>query len=344
MSKNTLPEADTPRAASTMVFDPCFSPRAPWFGGDLQTMASVLSPPRVSLDDLDVEALRLPTLDGSGDILTGERLTLPGTADSAGLARPTVVLLHGMMGDLDRGYMRVLTHTFARLGHAVVRMNLRGAGSSRPLCRRNYHAGFTTDLHAMAAALSARSDTGKLAWIGISLSGNMLLKAASETDFVDAADHHRIVSVSAPIDLIATSERFSRKRNFIYKAYLVRKIRRLGPLQPGRTPTEIAQLRRIRSVGELDECFTAPDNGYASASEYYQLNSAKEFIPDARLPCLVISSADDPWIDIGPYQAIKWHLNPLLTPVLTRTGGHVGFHGRGYRDPMYVGWSRAFLD
>ena len=38
----------------------------------------------------------------------------------------------------------------------MVRMNLRGAGSSRPLCQRNYHAGFTTNLEAMASALGAR--------------------------------------------------------------------------------------------------------------------------------------------------------------------------------------------
>ncbi|MEC8153444.1 MAG: hypothetical protein VX077_00985, partial [Pseudomonadota bacterium] len=76
---------------SQPAFDADFSPRAPWFGGDLQTMAAVLSPPRVSLDDLEVETLQLSTLDSSGDVLTGERLCLPGTGDSAGLERPTVV-------------------------------------------------------------------------------------------------------------------------------------------------------------------------------------------------------------------------------------------------------------
>ena len=329
---------------SQPAFDADFPPRAPWFGGDLQTMAAVLSPPRVSLDDLEVEALQIATLDGSGDVLTGERLCLPGTGDSAGLERPTVVLLHGMMGDLDRGYMRVLAGAFARRGHPVVRMNLRGAGSSRPLCQRNYHAGLTTDLEAIAAALAARADTGKLAWIGISLGGNMLLKAASETAFIEAADHHRIASVSAPIDLVATANRFSRRRNFIYSIYMVRKIRRLGPMQPGRTPAEIAHLRRIETIGELDEHFTAPDHGYGSANEYYLANSAQQFLPDARIPCLVVSAADDPWIDIEPYWAVPWAKNPRLSPVLTRTGGHVGFHGRGQRDPMYVGWSQAFFD
>ena len=125
---------------------------------------------------------------------------------------------------------------------------------------------------------------------------------------------------------------------------MLRKIRRLGPMQPGRTAAEIAHMRRIETIGELDEHFTAPDHGYASANEYYLANSARQFLLDARIPCLVVSAADDPWIDIAPYRSVAWEKNPRLTPVLTRTGGHVGFHGRGQREPMYVGWSQAFFD
>lgn len=330
----------TTRRAAT-DFDPNFRPKAPWFGGDLQTMSAVLSPPKVALDDLDIEDLLVPTLDDSGDRLTGQRVTKTGLTDRA---KPTVVLLHGLLGDFDRDYMRLLTRHFVQAGHPVVRMNLRGAGSSRPLCTRNYHGGFTLDMTGIARFLAARPDTARLAWIGISLSGNMLLKAAGEDDFVSAADHHRIVSVSAPFDLVATAVRFSRWRNALYSRYLVNKIRKQMPLQPGRTPAQVAHLRRIKTIGEYDECFTAPDNGYASAHDYYLDNSARYSVLGAKLPCLVISAADDPWIDIAPYQQTAWTKNPLLQPVLTRTGGHVGFHAAGHALPVYATWSKAFFD
>ena len=176
-------------------------------------MSAVLSPPKVSLEGLDAEDLEVPTLDRSGDLLTGQRVTGPNTVKGS---KPTVVLLHGLLGDFDRDYMRMLTQHYVAQGYPVVRMNLRGAGSSRPLCTRNYHGGFTLDMVAIAQALSAREDTGGLAWIGISLSGNMLLKAASETPFLEAADQRHIVSVSAPFDLVATAVRFSRRRNMPY--------------------------------------------------------------------------------------------------------------------------------
>ncbi len=324
------------------VFDVNYRPKAPWFGGDLQTLSAVLSPPRVSLEDLSVEALEVPTEDGSGDILLGQRLT--GTQTDKSGQRPTVIVLHGLLGDFDRDYMRLLTRHFADAGYPVVRMNLRGAGASRPLCSRNYHGGFTDDLTTMARFLAARPDTGALAWVGISLSGNMLLKAASESVFVEAADHWKIVSVSAPFDMVATANRFSRLRNALYSRYLVNKIRKQMPFQPGRSPEQIAHLRRIRTIGEFDEHFTAPDFGYDSANAYYVANSAKRFVLDARVPCLVITAADDPWIDIRPYQAIAWGKNPLLTPALCRTGGHVGFHAAGQARPVYTQWSQAFFE
>lgn len=324
----------------SLDFDLNYRPKAPWIGGDLQTMSAVLSPPRVSLEGFEIEDLLVPTLDDTGDQLTGQRVTKQGVTDPA---KATVILLHGLLGDFDRDYMRLLTRHYVLAGHPVARMNLRGAGSSRPLCTRNYHGGFTLDMKGIATHLAARSDTAKLAWIGISLSGNMLLKASSEEDFVQAADHHKIVSVSAPFDLVATAHRFSRWRNDIYSRYLVNKIRKQMPLQPGRTPDQIEHLRRIKTIGEYDECFTAPDNGYASANDYYVDNSARFYVLDAKLPCLVISAADDPWIDIEPYRATEWSKNPLLQPALTKTGGHVGFHAAGHALPIYTAWSQAFF-
>ena len=326
----------------SLSFDVDYRAKVPWFGGDLQTMSAVLSPPKVTLDDADVEDLRIDADDGTGDVLLGQRLVRRGRDGAS--KETTVVLLHGLLGDFDRDYMRLLTRHYLDHGYRVVRMNLRGAGSSRLLCRRNYHAGFTHDLTIIARALSARADTGKLAWIGISLSGNMLLKAASEATFVEAADQAKIVSISAPFDLQATASRFSRRRNSLYSRYLVNKIRKQMPLQPGLRPDQIEHLKRIKTIGEFDEHFTAPANGYKSADEYYIENSAKRFVLDAKLPCLVIVAADDPWIDERPYRAVEWSKNPLLTPAICRTGGHVGFHAHGHREPIYTTWSRAFLE
>ena len=113
-----------------------------------------------------------------------------------------MVLLHGLLGDYDRDYMRLLTRHYRRQRlSSGAHESTRGGGFAvalSPELSWRFYAG--SDRHGPQPCGAA--DTGSaLAWIGISLSGNMLLKAASETAFCGAADHEKLVSISAPFDL-----------------------------------------------------------------------------------------------------------------------------------------------
>ena len=81
---------------------------------------------------------------------------------------------------------------------------------------------------------------------------------------------------------------------------------------------------------------SAPRNGFAGADDYYFQSSAVNFLPTIRIPTLVLASLDDPWVPGGAYAGHYWghhwegaNRSGSLTPVLTRHGGHVGFHGTG---------------
>ena len=204
---------------------PEFSARAPWVGPDLQTLRNVLRgpvlpPPR----DCEQEKLVLPLSDESGDQLTAS-LCRP-SPDSDRNDAPLVVLVHGLGGSEASSYIDVTTTHLLSLGYPIVRLNLRGAGSSRPLCRNQYHAGRTRDFDDVLRAL--RSQTSSTAGltrngivaVGYSLGGNMLLKYAAEFGGLRAA-----ISISAPIDLAAASNRFLDKRNLFYHRYLLNQIR-----------------------------------------------------------------------------------------------------------------------
>ena len=119
---------------------PEFKPRAPWWGGDLQTIRNFfLEKP----DDLSVwpgERLVLDLADGTGDRLSGA-LSRPQEAS----AKPLAVLLHGLTGCEESLYIVRTAAHLLRAGYPVLRLNLRGAGPSRPLCRFQYHAGRSED-------------------------------------------------------------------------------------------------------------------------------------------------------------------------------------------------------
>src|SRR5258708_31075885 len=74
---------------------PPFLVRAPWWGGDLQTLRNYLM--RWSVPLLSAERIYLPMRDGSGDRLVGS-LHRPPPASGPAPARPLVVLIHGPSG------------------------------------------------------------------------------------------------------------------------------------------------------------------------------------------------------------------------------------------------------
>ena len=268
--------------------------------------------------------------DSSGDRLVGQ-LQDPGAGSAA---RPLVVLIHGLAGSSESAYMETSASHWLGRGHRVLRLDLRGAGASRPLCRLQYHAGRTSDLSDALRRLPAGSTAAGLLVVGYSLGGNLLLKFLAEHG--SAFPVRAAAAVSAPIDLAAASRRFLARRNRIYHLGLLRAMKREST-QPGAelAPQERLAIFEARSVLEFDEHFVAPRNGYRGAAEYYEENSSLRFLDRIRVPTLVVQSLDDPWIPGESFTRFPWRRNECLVPLLSPGGGHVGFHGRGSPIPWH---------
>ena len=317
---------------------PPFRPRAPWWGADLQTVRNAVHRPRPSLAGFRSERLRLPMAEGMGDVLVAS-LSHP----KAPAARPLVVLIHGLTGCEDSAYMRASARFWLKRGHAVLRLNLRGAGPSRPTCRDQYHAGRTEDLRRALALLDPALLAPGLVLMGYSLGANMLLKYLGEEG--TEAPCRAAISVSAPIDLAATSVAFHRPRNRVYLHYLLSRMK-AESLATGAMLNiqERARIRAARSVREFDDHFVAPRNGFADADDYYARCMALPFLAAIRVPTLVVHALDDPWIPGDAYTGYDWRGNPTLTPLLPAEGGHVGFHAADSRVPWHDRAAGAFVD
>lgn len=315
---------------------PNFEVRAPWFGADLQTLRNSLRGPVVALP-ADREPLRLllPLADASGDRLAARAFEPAAPRDGA----PLVVVIHGLGGTEESPYIQVTTAFLLSHGYRILQLNLRGAGPSRPLCRAQYHAGRTADLHHALAALPEAMTRDGFAVVGYSLGGNMTLKYAAEYGGLRGA-----VSISAPIDLAATAQRFLDPRNRLYQRYLLR-VMKLEALatEDGVTEEERSLIPKLHTIREFDERIVAPRNGYSGADDYYAQNHARRFLADIALPTLVIHGRDDPWIPVPTYADYPWSKNPWLEPLLPPGGGHVGFHARGSRIPWHDRCVEVFL-
>jgi len=307
---------------------PSYRSRAPWWGGDLQTLRNSLrgsSAAEAALARVPQERLWLDLADGTGDQLAA----LLQRPESASGALPLAVLVHGLGGDETGVYMQVSAAHLLALGHAVVRLDLRGAGPSRDRCRFHYHAGRSEDLRAALRALVAdRPELVRhgIALIGYSLGGNMVLKFAGEGE--DELPVRAVVSVSAPVDLAAASRRFLAPRNRFYHWHMLRRLKSEA-IAPGAetTASEREAILGAKTLYEFDDRFVAPRAGFRGADEYYERSSARRFVPGIRVPTLALHALDDPWIPSDAYREIEWQ-GPVRA-LLAGSGGHVGFHARG---------------
>jgi len=313
---------DIDMAAGTV---PSFRERAPWFGGDLQTLRNTLrgTPP----DLPGGERLLLPM--PGGDRLAA-RLDRP--ADR--LTRPLVVLVHGLAGSEASGTVVASLRHLAGQGWPVLRLNLRGALPSRPTAAGHYHAGRTEDLAEALRGLPADLTRHGIVLLGHSLGGNLVLK------FIGEGGHGlpvlAVVAVSTPLDLAATCARMMTRRNFAYHRYMLAAMKREA-LAPGAavTAAERAAIAAARNVYEYDDRFIAPRFGYRNALDYYESNAARHFLASIARPTLILHALDDPWIPAACYTAIDWSRLPMIRSELTPRGGHLGFHGEGSRVPWH---------
>jgi hypothetical protein len=242
-------------------------------------------------------------------------------------SRPTLLLLHGLEGSADAHYMRGLADKAFTSGFNVVRLNQRNCGGTDHLSVGVYNSGLTSDPAAVIDELIQRDRLPSIAVAGYSLGGNLALKLAGEYGETPPAAVRAFAAVSPTLDLASCIDALERPSNWLYQQnFLVslrQRIRRKARLYPARYST--APLARVRSVRQFDDAYTAPMSGYRDAAEYYYRASALRIAGRIRVPTLVITAADDPFVPVGPFRDPAVAGNPAVRVVITPHGGHCGF-------------------
>ena len=104
------------------------------------------------------------------------------------------------------------------------------------------------------------------------------------------------------------------------------------------------RLSLARTIEDFDEAVTAPVHGFAGSHDYYTRSSSVSWIDKIRVPTLLISAEDDPFLPRAVLDDVRniASENPFLTVAFPRTGGHVGFvSGRSPFHPRY--WAEERL-
>jgi predicted alpha/beta-fold hydrolase len=240
---------------------------------------------------------------------------------------PLLLALHGLEGSSQAHYMRGLADKAFAAGFNAVLLNQRNCGGTEALSAGLYHSGLTQDADAVIRELAVRDGIDAVVVAGYSLGGNLALKLAGDYGDAPPPSLRAVCAVSPVLELSACVRSLERRPNIIYQWNFVRglkaRMRRKDSCTPGRFPVE--RLAEIRTVRAFDEIFTAPHFGFRNAEDYYHRASAMRVVDRIRVPALIVTAEDDPFVPIATFRSPAIADNPCITLVITPHGGHCGF-------------------
>ena len=240
---------------------------------------------------------------------------------------PTFILLHGLEGSSAAHYMAGISDKAWAAGWNVVRLNQRNCGGTEHLARGLYHSGLTHDPLTVMRELIDRDGLHAIAIAGYSLGGNLALKLAGEFGDAPPPQLRAVCAVSPTMDLAVCVEALERRANLAYQFNFVRNLRARMRRKASAWPEDyrLDALRRVWTVRQFDEAYTAPHHGFRDAADYYHRASAMRVIAHIRVPTLIVRAENDPFVPASPFRDPVVADHPHVAVVITEDGGHCAF-------------------
>jgi predicted alpha/beta-fold hydrolase len=255
--------------------------------------------------------------------------------------RLTVVLVHGLEGSSDSRYIQGLSARAWNAGCNVVRMNMRNCGDSDSLTPTLYHSGLSGDVGAVVDHYAKRFGLQRVALVGYSMGGNLVLKLAGE--WGARPPLCSVAAVCPAVDLAAGSAALHEPANRLYEWHflrrLMRRYRRKASLFPG-----IYQkngLGTIRSLRDFDDKIVARYCSFRDADDYYHRSASARVIDRIAVPTLILLALDDPFIRVTAETREKILANPNIQFIETAHGGHCAYLGTAPGDDIH--WAESTI-
>src|SRR5664279_1558894 len=286
---HALREAETTGAHD--FFGEPFVPRRPFVGPHAQTIAGNFLPRR---NEMLAPEERLIHVEADVQVLCHCHWQ-PERAGST-----TVIIVHGLEGSTKSQYVIGTGSKAWRAGMNVVRMNMRNCGGTESLGPTLYNSSMSHDVGAVAESLIREEGLPRIALVGFSMGGNLVLKMLGEWGAQAPSQIKAGVGVSPAMDLAASADALHDRANRIYEwkflRGLRRRIKRKALLFPDRY--DIRYLQGVRTLREFDDQITARYCGFCDAEDYYTRAASSKSLDRIAVPTLILHAEDDPFIRV----------------------------------------------
>ncbi|TFG76881.1 MAG: alpha/beta fold hydrolase [Flavobacteriales bacterium] len=241
-----------------------------------------------------------------------------------------VILLHGLEGNAQRPYITGSAKAFNALGYDACAVNFRACSGETNRLYRSYHSGATEDLEAVVRYILETKNYAALYIKGFSLGGNLTLKYLGEGRELPK-ELKAVVAVSVPCNLYSSLQQLLMPKNRLYakrfKKHLLEKLREKQQLFPEKISDE--DIESIVTLKDFDDVYTSRAHGFTDAMDYYARCSSLQFLPNIKVPALVINAKNDSFLGPECYPYREAEANPFLYLEVPAYGGHVGFFDWG---------------
>lgn len=249
------------------------------------------------------------------------------------------IISHGLEGNSRQTYVLEMTQALNEAGWDTLSWNFRGCSGEINNKARFYHAGSSDDLGVIIEHARSTSSYTQVALIGFSIGGSMTLKYLGENNHRQTEISHAI-AISVPTNLKSSVDMLSSTpfHKSVYHQHFVNCFKKKLSKKILQYPDLLSHidLAKIQTFEDFDNLVTSPLYGFVGAHDYYHKCSCDQFIPEIRLPTLIVNAQNDPLIHPDSQPVKECRDNKCVYLELSLDGGHGGFVHSTLHNPRWT--------
>tara|TARA_R110001592_G_scaffold138511_4_gene357674 strand:+ start:63485 stop:64450 length:966 start_codon:yes stop_codon:yes gene_type:complete len=237
-----------------------------------------------------------------------------------------VILSHGLEGNSRRPYIVGMADYASEHNWDALAWNYRGCSGTPNKHAHSYHSGKTEDF-ALIIEHALKHQYEEIALIGFSIGGNKTLLHLGRNHEHISERVIAAAALSVPCDLKSSSAHLAQLSHKVYMKNFLnsfkQKLKEKEQLFPEIINTN--DFQKLKNFKDFDGRYTAPLNGFKSAEEYWETSSSLFYLDKIKVPSLILSALDDPFLPDECYPIEQASKNNYITLEMPKYGGHVGF-------------------
>lgn len=234
-----------------------------------------------------------------------------------------VVLTHGFEGNSLRPYMLGMAKIFSQNKWDVLSWNCRSCSGEINLAFKMYNHGNIDDIERVINHAVSVKKYEEIVLVGFSMGGNITLKYASLKAHPSVK---KAIAFSAPLDMKSSTILLGEKHNWLYRLNFEKKLQPKLEKKIVQYPDKLSKQDISHKDWEKQlQTYFCKINGYESLDTFYEIGSALNFIPQLKIPALIVQAVNDPLLtpECIPYELAANHEYIYLEA--PQYGGHCGF-------------------